>query len=79
MKLRISFKTPDALTEAVYEAVAQEVADEHIPDDAERESVQEEREEALREYLERKWFRYGEYVNIEVDTDKHTAEVVPIS
>jgi len=57
MKIKVTFKTPDALDYAL-------------------DGVPEEEREAVEEKCA-KWFRYGECVTIEVDTDAGTAVVLP--
>ena len=80
MKLQITFKDPDAL----YNCIKQQVVD-NLPD-ADREEYDkmnsreqnmfimdrvEEAQEAARE-----WFRWGEYVTLEIDTVERTCVVV---
>lgn len=83
MKLRISFKSPDA----VYYAVAGEVADLEPTTPAELDELEEYdgdlgqwrswRAKQLTDALER-WVRYGEVVTVEFDTEASTAKVVEV-
>lgn len=76
MKIRIYIKDPDVLQESIDEAVdavempglSQEEAD----------AAREVRKEQYRDIAD-KWFEYGEYVELEMDTDAKTMVVVPRS
>ncbi len=76
MKIKISFKTPDAVSNAIADAFGTEATDPHgdsvtvIDDDVY------EKAEAAREKL-RKWVMYGEYITIEFDLEAGTATVLP--
>lgn len=76
MKFTVQFKDPGALGDAI-KAAAQMSAEriDGLSED-EREAVEEKRAEAFRALCD-KWFRYGEYVEIEIDTEAKTATVVP--
>lgn len=76
MKYTVSMKCPDALSDSIEEAVQSDVFNiEGISDD-ERDELAESRAETYREQA-RKWFRYGEYITVEIDTDAGTCVVVP--
>lgn len=75
MKLRVTFKDPDTLGDAIEEAVRREIVDMPNLDAAEREAVAELRREKVGEAVA-KWFRWGEYVTVECDTDAGTATVI---
>lgn len=62
MKLRITFKTPDALDYVLSSL------------HSDYENVTEEEQEQIRIQLE-KWISYGENVTIEFDTENNTATV----
>ena len=74
MKIKIYLKDPDTLYDAISEAV-DEIAD-GLPTD-ESEALKEIRKEKYRE-LATEWFEYGEYVMLEMDTDKKTCKVIPV-
>ena len=76
MKFQIQFKDPDVVGDALDAAARMSAAGVAGLDDDERQVVEERRRESLSR-LCRKWFRYGEYVTIEIDTDAKTATVVP--
>ena len=61
MKLRITFKSPDALYYAM------QYSDFHFSA-SEREEL---------EKLCKRWIRYNEYITVEVDTEQETCVVVP--
>ncbi len=75
MKFRVQFKDPDALHDALHQA-AEASLPEGLEED-ERDDVIEKRVEKLSELCD-KWFRYDEYVVIEIDTTAKTATVVPV-
>ena len=77
MKFKVTMKDPDTLGDAINDAVMAEV--EAIPGletQEERQRVVELREDAARKLCQ-KWFEYGEYLTVEIDTDAGTATVVP--
>ena len=75
MKFRVKMKDPDTLYEAVEEAVAKSVKGLDLTAE-ERDEVAEVRAEKVRDACS-KWFEYGEYLTVEIDTDQMTCEVVP--
>lgn len=76
MKFKVHMKDPDTLGDAIDEAVAISVA--IISEDAdEREAVAEKRREKVRD-LCAKWFEYGEYLTVEIDTEAETCTVIPL-
>lgn len=76
MKYTVSMKCPDALDDSIKEAVRAEVDDIEQIDDEEREDLAETRADKYRDQA-RRWFRYGEYITVEIDTDAGTCVVVP--
>ena len=78
MKFTISMKDPDTLDDAIRDAVKNELAAIVGLDDDDREALQERREESARE-IASKWFEYGEYLHVEIDTDANTCTVLPAS
>lgn len=76
MKFRVQMKDPDTLGDAIAEAVAEDVA--ALSNDAEeREAVAAIRREKA-ENVAAKWFEYGEYLTVEIDTEAGTCVVVPV-
>lgn len=78
MKIKITMKDPDGFEDSLNDAVKESVA--AIPglSEIERESVAEKRKDEVREAL-RTWFRYSEYVTLEIDTDAKTARVCKVN
>ena len=65
MKISLTFKTPDVVSDAVNALYEGEFSDDY--------DYEEKSEEAQQELS--KWVQYGEYVTIDFDTDKGTAVV----
>lgn len=78
MKIRIQLKDPDALEDQLGQEIVDNlsIGKTELSND-EVDAVVEKRKEGILE-LAGTWFEYGEYVTIEIDTDKKTARVVPI-
>lgn len=76
MKFTVTLKDPDCLSECIRDAVMAEVVNLDLSTDAERDAVAEIREAAVRDVCA-KWFEYGEYLEVEIDTDAETATVKP--
>lgn len=74
MKFRVTMKDPDTLHDACREAAEKSLGEAALDDD-EREVLIEKRQEKYAE-IAAKWFEYGEYVTIEIDTNAKTATVV---
>lgn len=74
MKLRLFFKTPDALYEAAKDAAYAET--EGIEDAEERADRMSEIRTELMDSAS-KWIKFGEGVTLEIDTEKQTAIVLP--
>lgn len=75
MKIRITFKDPDAVSNAIMDKVAADLAALDIPED-EAESLEELRTEKANQALT-PWIRHGEYLEVEFDTEAKTATVIP--
>lgn len=79
MKFRVTMKDPDTLYDAIQDAVDEQVKEQFadIPDfdEEDMEPVKERRRERIGE-LCAKWFQYGEYLEVEIDTDAMTCTVV---
>lgn len=76
MKFRVQMKDPDTLHDAMREAVEEDVK--KIPGltEEEQEAVQGKRLETISDLCAR-WFEYGEYLQVEIDTEAATCVVVP--
>lgn len=75
MKFTVTMKDPDGVYESIDEAVKADVAKLGLPRD-EAEAIEERRREKTNEIAAR-WFEYGEYLTVEIDTDAGTCVVVP--
>lgn len=75
MKFRVTFKCPDALDRAITEAAIRAVDDSPgITDQNDREAMIDTLVASAKKKCER-WFRYSEYVDVDVDIDAGTATV----
>jgi hypothetical protein len=72
MRVKITFKDPDAVGEHVRNSNPTSGQEDLTPE--ERDELNESRIEHTKDKL-RKWITYGEYVTIVFDTDMMTAEV----
>lgn len=72
MKIEITLKDPDVLYDAIDDAL--EEFNIEGTNEEELESVKKVRKEKIME-LCGKWFEYGEYLTVEVDTEKETCVV----
>lgn len=73
MKFTVTMKDPDGVYDSVRDAI-----DDNLPsglDEDELEHLAQERKEELSELM-KKWFRYGEYLSVEIDTEKGTCTVL---
>lgn len=71
MKFQVSMKCPDALDYAIEEAVRYKIG----PLDTEEKEMEfDELVEQTKELTER-WFEYGEYITLTIDTEKETCIV----
>lgn len=75
MKFQVSMKDPDTLYDAIRDALKEQLST--VTDPKEREMLTEHRHEGISEMCS-KWFRYGEYLTVEIDTEDGTCIVVPI-
>lgn len=76
MIFRITMKDPDGVYDSIHDAAEKSVSAIPTLDADEKEDLIEARNEKLRDICG-KWFEYGEYLEVEVDTDKGTCIVVP--
>ena len=76
MKFRVTMKDPDTLGDAIKEAVEGDVK--FLVDDPDEQSALiEVRQEKVSEIC-KEWFKWGEYLTVEIDTEAGTAVVVPV-
>jgi hypothetical protein len=75
VKFRITMKDPDGFHDSVEEAVKEMDLPGLSEDEAEL--VREARTETIKKLLGR-WFEYGEYLTVEVDTDAKTCTVIEV-
>lgn len=74
MKFRVTMKDPDCLNDAIADAVRESLAADERLDADEMDAVGEVRREKVGESCKR-WFKWGEYLTVEVDTDAGTCVV----
>jgi len=74
MIVQVKMKDPDTMYEAVQDAVEKEVKAMGLPKD-EADQLIEIRTEKVRGKMS-KWFEYGEYLDVEFDTEAMTAKVM---
>lgn len=75
MKFQVSMKDPDTLDDAIDSAIDDLELDPTLSEE-EVELVKENRKEETRKMCG-KWFQYGEYLVVEIDTEAGTCTVVP--
>jgi hypothetical protein len=75
MKFRVTFKSPDAVYDAIHEAVQSTIPEgvKFIESDL-NDELDDKRQE-LKDFA-KKWVRYDEYVTVEFDTDAKTCTVM---
>lgn len=71
MKFTVHLKDPDGVFDSVTEAAEKSVASVDGLDDDERQALTESRTEELQEAI-KPWFKWGEYLSVEIDTDAGT-------
>lgn len=76
MKILVQMKDPDVLHDAIEEAVKESLVAE-TPDPQERDAIKEIRIAKIGR-LAAKWFEYGEYLTVEIDTEAETCTVVSL-
>ena len=76
MKFRVTMKDPDTLGDAIKEAVEGDVKL-LVDDPKEQSALIEVRQEKVSEIC-KEWFKWGEYLTVEIDTEAGTAVVVPV-
>ena len=78
MRFRVTFHDPDAANDAIRDAAAVDAGRILGLTEGERAAITEIRRGAA-EKVASIWLRYGEYLEIEIDTDERTARVVPVA
>lgn len=76
MKIKVQMKDPDTLHDAITDAVNEHLTLEGLTDPEERDALLEVRYARVAAQAE-KWFKYGEYLTVEIDTDANTCVVCP--
>jgi hypothetical protein len=80
MKFIVSMKDPDTLHDAITEAVESPDYDPKAfdgLDDDEIEEVKQKRIEKISKLCCDRWFKWGEYLRVEIDTEAKTCTVLP--
>jgi len=75
MKFQVTLKDPDTFDDAVREAAQTSLAQIEGLDDDEREALMFNRVQSIKSKCGR-WFKYGEYLTVELDTEDGSAKVV---
>lgn len=75
MKIRVTMKDPDVLHDAITDALEADPALAELDED-EREAVTELRHDKISR-LAGRWFEYGEYLTVEIDTEAESCTVIP--
>lgn len=74
MKFQVQMKDPDTLDDAICDAVNTQLRSSGLSDE-EQDLISESRRAKVNE-LCAKWFAYGEYLTVEIDTEAGTCVVV---
>jgi hypothetical protein len=76
MKIMVTLKDPDALLDAVREAVVKSLEAQGLSDKESYALI--EVRSAWVSGIAKRWFEFGEYLTVEIDTDAGTCAVVPV-
>lgn len=76
MKIRVTLKDPDCIYDGINEALDEELKNSGLPED-EQQAVRELRLEKAQE-VAGKWFKWGEYLTVEIDTDAKTCTAIEV-
>jgi hypothetical protein len=76
MKIRMKFKDPDTMHDAVDEAFRRQKPPDGISAD-EWAGIREQRADDAKAEISRRWMEYSEYLDVEFDLDANTAVVLP--
>jgi hypothetical protein len=77
MKFRVTMKDPDVLQDAIVDAVMDDLQSVAGISERERTFMKEERSCVI-DNLAARWFRYGEYLTVEIDTEAQTCTVLTV-
>lgn len=75
MKFTVTMKDPDGVYESIEDAVNEIRVGGLSPE--ELDAVREKRREKTH-HLCKRWFEYGEYLRVEIDTEAQTCTVLPV-
>jgi hypothetical protein len=78
VRFRVTMKDPDGVYESLQDAAEESIKAIEGLSEREREELTESRRVTLGEATER-WFRYSEYLTVEIDTEADTCIVVPVT
>jgi len=70
-------KNPDALLDGIDDAIKEEIEELQLPPD-EAEALFEVRQERIKK-IASKWFEYGEYLSVQIDTESESIAVLPVN
>lgn len=73
MKFLVTMKDPDTLADSIAEAVKEQLLSSGLPQH-EQDLIADDRQEKVYDQCT-KWFRYGEYLAVEIDTEAGTCTV----
>lgn len=76
MIFKVYMKDTDVLHDGINEALDEDLKNSGLPED-EQEALREIRHEKAAD-IASTWFEYGEYLTVEIDTEKETIRVVPV-
>jgi len=76
MKIRVTLKDPDTMQDSVDEAVKRLPKPAEV-DKEEWADIRDARADKIKSAITNRWMRYGEYLDVEFDTDAGTATVLP--
>ena len=77
MKFEVTMKDPDGFYDSIEDAAKESIALVPGLNGEEMDSLTEVRSQTLKDLCE-KWFKYGEYLTVEIDTEAQTITVVPV-
>jgi hypothetical protein len=78
MKFKVTMKDPDTLYDAISDAVERDLLKKDGLDEDDRETLSISRRNKIISLCGR-WFKYGEYLTVEIDTDAKTIMICPAS
>ena len=75
MKFVVQMKDPDTLDDSIAAAVARSFDDLDLKDEDERDAIEGARREKIKKVCAR-WFKWGEYLAVEIDIEAGTCTVL---